>query len=207
VEFFVLIVVFAALTGGAPAATDPGADVVDYVTTNQGRLQGAAVVAGFAMVAALWWVGGLSQALRRAGDGDPGLALTALAGGALAAAAMVTNALILGTVATDIEELGADGVGVWWTMSRLSFGAVLFGLLVVITATTWAAVQWHLFRPWFRWAGVALAIASAFGAATIGFDAAGIQVVAGIAILLDSVWILLVSLDLWRDPTLAAPPR
>jgi len=48
-----------------------------------------------------------------------------------------------------------------------------------------------------------LARVSLVGACTIGYDADGIQAVAGIAILLDTAWILLVSIYLWRDPELA----
>jgi len=48
-----------------------------------------------------------------------------------------------------------------------------------------------------------LALVSLVGACTIGYDADGIQAVAGIAILLDTAWILLVSIYLWRDPELA----
>lgn len=50
-----------------------------------------------------------------------------------------------------------------------------------------------------------LALASMIGAFTIGYDTAGIQVVAGIAIVLDSVWIFLVSIFLWRDTAVARP--
>jgi hypothetical protein len=50
-----------------------------------------------------------------------------------------------------------------------------------------------------------LAVVSAVGACTIGYDTSAIQVVAGVAIPLDAVWILLVSMFLWRDPALALP--
>ena len=50
-----------------------------------------------------------------------------------------------------------------------------------------------------------LALISVVGAFTIGYTTTGIQVVAGIAVLLDALWILAVSIYLWRDPALALP--
>jgi hypothetical protein len=49
---------------------------------------------------------------------------------------------------------------------------------------------------------VVLALLSAVGACTIGYDTSGIQVVAGIAVLLESVWILLVSISCGVTPRL-----
>ena len=43
------------------------------------------------------------------------------------------------------------------------------------------------------------------GACTIGYTTTGIQIVAGLAALLDGLWILAVSIYLWRDPALALP--
>jgi hypothetical protein len=48
-----------------------------------------------------------------------------------------------------------------------------------------------------------LALASLVGAFTIGYATVGIQVVAGIALVLDGVWILIISLMLWRHPAMA----
>jgi hypothetical protein len=160
---------------------------------------------GLAMSAALLSLSGLFRALRKAEGGTAGLAVAALGGGVLAAAASVSGALIEGTLATQISDLGPDGVRVWWTMFLLSTGATLLGLFVLIGATAIICLQRHLFARWFAVLSAVLALASMVGACTIGYDTDGIQVVAGIAILLDTVWILLVSIFLWRDPALALP--
>jgi hypothetical protein len=201
--FFVLIVIYSTLRSGAPSATDPGQTIVDYVTAHQDRLQLGAALWGFAMAAALVWLPGLVRAVRRAEGGTPALALVALAGGVLAAASTVTGALIQGTLATRIADLDPAGASVWWTMLLLSTGATLLGLVLLIGATAIVSLRIALFPRWFAVASVALALASAVGACTIGSSAAGIQVVAGLTILLDSGWILAVSVFLWRDPARA----
>lgn len=203
--FFALVLVYAGLTSGAPSATDSRRVIFDYLTDNQGQLQLAAVVMGLAMPAALLWLSGHFRALTRAEGGTPGLALAALGGGVLTAASSVVGALVLGTTATRVTDLGPAGARVWWTMHLLSTGATLLGLLLLIGATAAVCLQRQLFAQWFAVASVVLALASMIGAFTIGYDTAGIQVVAGIAIVLDSVWIFLVSIFLWRDPAVARP--
>jgi hypothetical protein len=204
--FFALIVVSANLRSGAPSATDSGQEIFDYVAEHAGRLQFGAVLMGLAMAAALVWLSGLFRVVRGAEGGAAGSALAALAGGVLAAAGTTITALLQGTIALRIDELGPSGVGVWWTLYLLSTGATLLGLLVLIGATTVASWPRRIFARWFTIASALLAFLSLVGAFTIGYDSSGIQAVAGIAVLLDSVWILLVSLFLWRHPALGNPP-
>jgi hypothetical protein len=155
------------------------------------------------MAAALLWLSGHFRALRRAEGGTPGIALIALGGGVLAAASTVTGALIEGVTAARIDDIGRTGAGVYWTMYLMSIGATLVGLLLVIGATAAICLRAQLFARWFAVASVVLALVSAAGAFTIGYNSDAIQVVAAIAILLDAVWIFLVSIFLWRDPAQA----
>ena len=205
--YFVLLIIYANLVTGSPSATDSRQEIFGYVARHQDRLQVAAVLLGLAMPAALLWLSGLFRTLTKAEGGTPVLALAAFGGGVLAAAATVTEALLLGTTALRIADLGPAGARVWWTMYLLSFGGTLLGLLLLIGATAVVCGRTHLFARWFTVSSVVLALASLIGALTIGYDAAGIQAVAGIAIILDSVWILLVSIFLWRDPAIALPER
>lgn len=201
--FFALVVVNSSLLSGAPSATDSPRETFDYLADHAGRFQISAVLWGFAMSAALVWLSGLFRALRRAEGGTPALAMVALAGGVLAAASTVAGALIEGTTATRIEDLGPSGAKVFWTMYLLSTGATLFGLLLLIGATAVVSLRTRLFARRFAVASAVLVAVSVAGAFTIGYASDAIQVVAGIAVLLDSIWILVVSIFLWRDPAIA----
>lgn len=203
--FFVLVVAFGTLTSNSPSATASGQEIVDYVLDHQTRLQTAAALYGLAMPAALLWLSGLFRALGKAEGGTSALAVAALGGGVLTAASSVTGALVLGTTATRIEEIGAAGAAIWWTMFLMSTGATLLGFLLLIGST--AVLGWArgLFPRWFAATSVLLALLSIVGSFTIGTDASGIQIVAGVTVLLDSIWILLVSFFLWRNPALAEP--
>jgi hypothetical protein len=201
--FFGLILAVGSLTSGTPGASDSRSDIFNYLLAHQGRLQLAAVLFGLAMPAALLFLSGLYRMLRNAEGGTPALAAAALGGGVLAAAGGVTGALILGTTAARITDIGPAGARVWWTMFLMSFGATLLGLLLLIGTTAVVSIESHLLARWFGVASLGLALVSIVGAFTIGYPTTGIQTTAGIAVLLDSVWIFLVSFFLWRDPELA----
>ena len=202
---FVLILISAILRGNAPSATDSSQKIFSYLALHHGQLQLGAVLAALAMSTALVWAAGLYRALRKAEGGTSGLALAAFGGGVLTAASMLTLALIEGTMATRFYDLGPAGARVFWTMFLLSTGAVLVGLLVVIGATAVVCLRAHLFPRWFAVASTVLALASLTGACTIGYTTVGIQVASGLAIVFDGVWILMVSIYLWRAPALTVP--
>lgn len=204
IAFFVLIVVNAQLRSGAPAAGDPGREILAFVADNHGRLQLAAVALAFAMPAALVWLSGLFQVLRRAqASGEAHAAVAALGAGILAAAATLTGALLEGAIAAGFADLEQDNAVVLWRMFLMSTGATLLGLALLIGSTAVVCARTRLFAGWLTPASVALVIVSLAGAFTIGYSSDAIQVVAGLAVLLDSVWILLVSILMWRDARVA----
>ena len=205
VVFFALFLVFAQLTNGTPNAADSARDTFNYLSAHDSRLQLAAVVYALAMPAGLLFVSGLFRALREAEGGTAGLAVAALGGGVLAAASTVVGALIIGTTATRIAEIGPASARVWWTMFLMSIGATLVGLMLTIGATAAVSLESHLFPRWFTVASSILALASCVGVFAIGYSTTWIAAVAGVAVILDAVWILVASFFLWREPELALP--
>ena len=205
--FFALILAFGIVTIGVPNAADSKQETFDYVSAHDGRLQLAAVLLGLAMPAALVFLSGLFRTLREAEGGSAALAVAALGGGALAAASTVIGALTLGATAARIADIGAAGARIWWTVFLMSFGATLLGLLLMLGATAVVSFESRLFAHWFGPASVVLALVSIVGAFTIGYPTTGIQATAGIAVILDSVWIFVVSFFIWRDPEVALPSK
>ena len=203
--FFALIIVYAQLRSPAPAATDSAREVASYFARHHDKLQLGAVALGFAMPAVLVWLTGLVHALREVEGPSRIASLTALGGGILAAASTVTAALVQGTTALRFVDLGAAGTRTGWTMVLLSLGGTLLGLMLVIGATAAVSLRTRLFARWFTVASCVLVLLSLIGAFTIGYGSDAIQTIAGIAVLLDSVWILLVSVFMWRKPHRASP--
>jgi hypothetical protein len=205
VVFLVLIVVHAQLRSEAPAASDSARAIFTYVAEHHARLQLSAVALGVAMPAVLVWFSSLHRALRTAGTDGSSAATTAFAGALLAAAGTVTGALVQGTTATRFADLGAGGTRVFWTMFLLSTGATLLGLVLLIGTTAFVSARARIFAPWFTTMSVLLALASLAGAFTIGYASDAAQIVAGVAVVLDGVWFVVLSVLLWRGPRRAGP--
>jgi hypothetical protein len=203
--FFALIIVYAELRSPAPAATDPAREVASHFARHHDRLQLGAAALSFAMPAALIWGTGLVQVLRQVEGPSRIASLTALSGAILAAASTVIGALVQGTTASRFVDLGAGGTRTGWTMVLLSLGRTLLGLMLVIAATAAVSLRTRLFARWFTVASGVLVLLSLIGAFTIGYGSHAVQTIAGIAVVLDSVWILVVSVFLWRNPQRGAP--
>lgn len=80
----------------------------------------------------------------------------------------------------------------------MSHGAMLLGLALITGATGVVCMRTDRFSHGFGLTSLALALLSLAGAFTIGYASDPIQAVAGVTILLDSVWIAVVSFFLWR---------
>lgn len=198
--FFGLVVGFGNLLGGMPAAGASAEDVFTFLEDHHEAAQLAAVLYGWSMAAVLLFLCGLFGALTQAEGGRPRLALAAMVGGVLAAAASLTGALLLGVTANRFTDLGPSTSRAMWTMVLMSLGGTLLGHVLMIGTTAAVTLRTRLFARWFGVASAVLALASVVGAMTIGYPVVGIQVVAGVTVVLNSVWVLLVSVFLWRRP-------
>jgi len=93
----------------------------------------------------------------------------------------------------------------WTTRATPSNTGAARPIEAYVGITAIISLRRQLFARWFALASVALTLLSIAGAFTIGYATTATYVLSGAAIVLDSVWIFLVSLFLWRDPTLALP--
>ena len=202
--FVVLIIVSGpVLHNSTPNITDSAQKIFDSFKNHQRNIKASAALSGLAMSAVLIWASGLFHALRRAGGGNAGLAVTALGGVALAAAMTVTSAAIGAATALRIHDLGPVGARFYFTLQQFTQGGTLFGLLVVVGATAAVCLRTGLFARWFAVVSVILAVGSIAGAFSIAYASNSIQTAGGIMLSLDTLWILVVSVYLWRKPELA----
>ena len=206
--FIVFSIITQTLMNNAPSATESSLKIFSYLALHQGQLQASAVLAALAAFAVLVWASALFRAARSIEGRTTGLAVAAFGGGVLTAASTVTLALIGGTTATRLHDLGPAGARVLWTMIELSRGAILVGLLVVIGATALICLRIQPFR-WFAVLSAMVALVSGIGACTIGYTTPWIQAVAGWAIFIDGLWIFLVgcTMSYWNRPDTASGPR
>jgi hypothetical protein len=202
--FFVLVIVSGpVLQSNTPNITDSATKIFNYYKNHAGNIKASAVVLSFGVAFVLVWLSGLWRMLRKAEGGTPGLTATAVAGAVIATALTITSSAINATAALQASNLGPSGTRVFYTLATFSTAGILFGLLVLIAATTVVAVQTGVLPRWLTLASVVLVAISVVGAFGLGYAKNWLQAVVGVGLTLDSLWILVVSVRLWRKPELA----
>ena len=205
VLFVVLIIVQGPVLTPSLKVTDSAQKIFNSIRSHQTDFKASAALYGLAMSAVLIWAAGLFRVLRKAEGGAAGLAASALGGVALAAAMSVVAAATEATTALRINDLGPGGARFYYTLSQFTQGGILFGLLVVVGATALVSLRTGLFARWFGAVSVVLAIVSVVGAFGVAYASNTIQTVTGVMLTLNTLWILVVSIYLWRQPELAIP--
>jgi hypothetical protein len=130
--------------------------------------------------------------------------VTAVAGGVLAGSTGVASAAIKAATACQIDAIGPGGVRVFYTLVRFTNGGVLFGLTVVIGITAVATFASPLVGRWFPLLSAVLAVGSLLGAASVAYANSAVQKLGSVFLSLDTLWVLVVCVLLWRRSTLAS---
>ena len=199
--FFVLIVVGGpVLQSGSPSLTDTSAKMFRYVLAHQGKLKASAALFGFAMAAVLVWLAAHYSSLRKAEGGHAGFAPAALAGGILATASTVAYAAVLGVTALRIHDLTNAEARFFWTMAQFLNGGLLAGLAILVGASAVVFLSDRMYARWFAWVSGALAVLDLVAVLGIAYANGTIQALLAIGATLTTIWILVISVLLWRSP-------
>jgi hypothetical protein len=193
VLFVVLTVVSFALGGEPPDADDPVGEVVEFWVDNDAANMIAAVVEGLAAVSLLFFAASLRRSLRRAEDGGGILSVAALAGGTVAAAGIGVDASLrfaAASLADEVDPVVIQTLNALW--SNFFFPMVI-GLATLILATSLSALRSRIVPVWLAWIGFLIAV--------VFFTPAGFA-----AFIASGVWILIVSILLWRRESASADP-
>ena len=146
----------------------------------------------------LFFLGGLSGILRSAEGGRPVLATTAIISGAIVAILWPLSAA-LNNIGIDIAQAGGDaativaldGIGVYLlALSALPRTVLLAAMSIVLLHS-------QLAPRWVGWLGLGLGLISIIGSATLVL--VNLFPVLAFSTLLFELWILVVSVALWRN--------
>lgn len=199
--FAVLILVAGPVLGrSSPNLSASGQTTFDYVRAHRSSIQLSAALGALGTGAFVIWLSGLFGALRHTTEGFPGLAIAAVAGGVLAASTSIVSQAIKATTACQIAEIGPHNVHVWFALVKFSNGGVLIGLTVVIGLTAAAALDTAMVARWFAILSCVLAVGSLLGAASATYAATAPQQAGKVVLTLDTAWVLVFSILLWRRP-------
>lgn len=202
--FALLILVAGPVLGrSSPDLSASGQTTFDFIRGHRSDIQLSAALGALATGALVIWLSGLFGALRHATGGYPGLAVAAVAGGMLAASTSLVSQAIKATTACQITEIGPRNVHVFYTLVKFTNGGVLIGLTVVISMTAAATLANSMAGRWFAILSCVLAVGSLLGAASLAYAGAAPQQLGKAFLSLDTAWVLIVSILLWRRPTIA----
>lgn len=205
VAFAALIVVAGPiLSRSTPPLSASGQTIFDFVSAHHSRLQLSAGLGALAMAVLIVWLSALFGVLRQVAGAYPGLAVSAVAGGVLAASTGVASAALKAATAAEIDEIGPGSARVFSALVRFTNGGVLFGLAVVIGVTAVATFGSVVVGRWLAPVSAVLAAGSLLGAASIADASDTTQKLSSVFLSLDTLWILVVCALLWRKPVLAA---
>jgi hypothetical protein len=193
IVFVFLVLVSIAISGSLPKSSDSAEEILKYFRDNQDGIKVGAFLGTLAAVPILLWAGSLWARLRRAEGGQPRLALVAVLGLVLAGAAAAVQTAITATVALELKDVGAIEAKFFFVLSMSVGYAGIFGLAVLVLATSVLAFRTHAFPAWLGWIGVLDGIAFLVAGCGIATTSDGIATVGLGSFILWAIWIIATS--------------
>ena len=194
VAFVVLTAIAFTIAGEPPDFDAPPGEVVDFYRDNEGANIFGSVLLGLASVLLIFFSASLRRALRRSEDGTGVLSAAAFGAGIVAAGGFGAAAAIHFALT---EFANSDGItpGAVQALNALDvnfFFPFGIGIAALVLATGLAAFRTRVIPIWLAWVAVALFVVSFTPIGFVGFLASGL-------------WIIVVSVLLWRAEESAAP--
>jgi hypothetical protein len=195
--FVALSVISAFLPGAPPSTSDSVEKIAKYFSDHSGAIEVATFLGGLAIVGLFWWFGSVWRLMADAEGGKPRMAVVALAGLAMAAALALASGAISSTVALRHIDLGA-GAKFFYVLTVVLVAMAGFGLVVHIAAVTSLSYREKIFAPWINVIGWIAALLFLIGTIGVASDATAFVFIGLLAFLVWCLWIVVVSLNMWK---------
>ncbi len=156
---FVVLVVVAALIGGAPPKpTDSALKIGSYFRDNQDALKVGSYLNGLAAVTFLWFLGSLWARLRRAETAASRLSVVALAGGLASLTFATIGSGMLAFTAQYTDDLGAGGAKTFYLLAVVFLAFAAFALAVFTSAVSVMILRYPIVESVLGWVGEGVAL-------------------------------------------------
>jgi hypothetical protein len=176
-----------------PSVDDSRAKVVKFWLEHDSDAVASAIVFALSAIPLVWFAGTLRAASRTAEEAEGRLSATAFAGAIILAAAIAIGAtmqFVLGDAADDLPPVAIQ------TLSAASsdfFFPFLIGIFLWLAATALVILRHRLLHAAFGWLALLIAIVAITPIGFVGFIAS-------------PLWVLAVSIALYRKQGAAPPP-
>jgi hypothetical protein len=190
---FVVLTVVSFIVGGEPPDADDRIDeIVEYWVDNDAANMIGAAIESLAAVSLLFFAASLRRTLRQDEDGAGVLSVAAMGGGIVAAAGIGVDASIRFAAADLAGEINPVTIQTLTAIWADFFFPMVIGIATLILATGLSALRTRVIPVWLAWIGFLLVV--------VLFTPAGF-----FAFLASALWILVLSILLWRRESRAAP--
>jgi hypothetical protein len=176
-----------------PSVDDSRAKVVKFWLEHDSDAVASSIVFALSAIPLVWFAGTLRAASRTAEEAEGRLSATAFAGAIVLAAAIVIGATMQFVVADGADDLPPIAIQTLSAASSDFFFPFLIGIFLWLSATALVILRHRLLHAAFGWLALLLAIVSITPVGFVGFIAT-------------PVWILAVSIALYRKQGAVAPP-
>jgi len=195
--FVVLSVISAFLPGAPPSTSDSAEKIAKYFGDHAGAIEVAMLLGGLGIVGLFWWFGSVWRLMTDAEGGRPRMAVVALVGLAMGAALALASSAITSTVALQHGDVGT-GAKFFYVLTVVLLAMAGFGLVVHIAAITSLSYRAKIFAPWINVIGWLAALLFLIGTIGVASDATAFVFIGLVAFLVWSLWIVVVSLNMWN---------
>lgn len=196
---FVVLNVIAFFLTEAPPARDASAEkIAKFFLDNDSGIKVSAILFGFSLIFAVWWLGSLWRAISGLEPGGPRLALIAVIGMVMSGSIVSVGQALYVTPALRPDTLGGTSEVVWAVTNAM------FSLVMAVTAVHLLAlaalVLWKKFLPvWMGYGALVGAVSAAIAVIGAGTESGVFAVFTLIGYLLWLLWVLLASILLYRS--------
>ena len=200
--FTVLYLVHRILQGSGPVGSAPAA-VADYQLAHRGALLASEVAVGLALLAFIPFLAGLVPVIWRAGDEVLAMAV-AISGGVFVAMGFVSNAAETALIGVADANQPAAVLALDQLQGRTP---IVWSITALVAALSLAGWRTGLVGRWLAMAGLVAATVFLLGSvfSVQGRTPEGGSSLVGVGLFI--VWMLALSLSLWRTPSPSAPAR
>jgi hypothetical protein len=201
IVFVVTNIVGAFLPGSPPSSDDSATEIAKYFSDHAGAIEVATLLLGIGVIGLLWWFGSLWRLMAKAEGERPRLAVVALSGLVVAATLTLVGASISSTVALRIDDAVAQGTAqFFFILSFVLFSAAGFGIVVFVAAVTSLSYRTKMFATWINILGWVAALGFLISTLGVVSDASWLFVAGLVAFLVWCVWVVAISIILYRQP-------
>jgi hypothetical protein len=203
IVFVVMNVIGALLPGSPPAADASAAKITEYFKDHTGAIEAAQIFLGVGVIGLVWWFGSLWRMMVRAEDGRPRMAVVALlALSATAGLALLSGALTSAT-ALRIDDVGG-GSRFFYLLAGVIIATTGFGVVAFLGAVCALNYRTNFMPQWITYLGWLVAAGFLGGSLGSASDNTAFLVLGFISFLAWCVWIISVSVVMWRGESRVA---